>query len=105
MTALGRFAIDNGEVEDLIPYLLLKRGVDHLFLTVEDEIFEDVSVETVAILPQIEQFAAKYEIELIAGWKVELARSAKQMLDSPRIPTIDTRYQDAWVNVFNKLIE
>lgn len=98
-------AIDNGEVEDLIPYLLLKRGSDHLFLTVEDEIFDEVYVETAAVLPQIEQFSAKYEIELIAGWKVELARSAKQILESPRAPTIDTRYQDAWVNIFNKLIE
>ena len=49
-----------------------------------------IYVETAAILPQIEQFAAKYEIELIAGWKVELARSAKQILDSPKAPAIDT---------------
>lgn len=97
--------IDNSEVEDIIPYSLLKRGIYHLFLTVEDEMFDDLYVDTAAILPQIEQFASTYEVELIDGWKVELAKSAKQTLDSLKAPDIDAKYQDIWVNLFNKLIE
>lgn len=97
--------VDRCEVEDMIPYSLLKRGIDHLFLTVEDDMFEESYEEASAILPQIEKFAQENDIKLDLGWKVELAKTAKSLLDSPKAPSIDKKYQDAWIKLFTGLMD
>lgn len=94
--------IDNSEVEDIIPYALLSRGIDRLFLTVEDETFEDIYDSSLPILPQIEGFAKKYSIELKKGWKVELAKSAKQLLKNKKNGDIDEETKTKWINLFNQ---
>ena len=94
--------IDNSEVEDIIPYALLSRGIERLFLTVEDETFEDIYDSSLPILPQIEGFAKKYSIELKKGWKVELAKSAKQLLKNKKNGDIDEETKTKWVNLFNQ---
>ena len=95
-------SIDNSEVEDIIPYTLLSRGVDRLFLTVEDETFEDIYDSSLPILPQIEGFAKKHSTELQKGWKVELAKSAKQLLKNKKNGDIDEETKTKWVNLFEK---
>lgn len=94
--------IDRSEVEDMIPYALLSRGIDRLFMTVEDETFEDIYNADLPILPQIESFAQKYSIELKKGWKVELAKSAKQALKNKKKSDIDNAVVTKWTNLFNK---
>ena len=94
--------IDNSEVEDIIPYALLSRGIDRLFLTVEDETFEDIYDSSLPILPQIESFAKKYSIELKKGWKVELAKSAKQLLKNKKNGDIDEETKTKWINLFSQ---
>ena len=94
--------IDNSEVEDIIPYALLSRGIDRLFLTVEDETFQDIYDSTLPVLPQIEGFAKKHSIELKQGWKVELAKSAKQLLKNKKEADIDEETKTKWVNLFKK---
>ncbi|MDD5923850.1 MAG: AAA family ATPase [Clostridia bacterium] len=95
-------SIDNSEVEDIIPYSLLSRGIDRLFLTVEDETFENAYDSTLPLLPQIEAFAKKHSIEPKQGWKVELAKSVKQLLKNKKITDIDEITKTKWVNLFKK---
>ena len=93
---------ENSEVEDIIPYALLSRGINRIFLIVEDEAFEDIYDSTLPILPQIEGFAKKHSIELKHGWKVELAKSAKQVLKNKKKADIDEETRTTWVNLFKK---
>ena len=95
--------IDNSEVEDLIPYTLLSRGVERLFLTVEDEAFEEGYNSEHPILPQIENFAKKHSIELKQGWKVELAKSAKQLLKNKKKTDVDEETKTKWIKLFENL--
>lgn len=94
--------VDNSEVEDLIPYALLSRGIDRLFMTVEDETFEDAYSTTTPILSQIETFAQKHSIELKKGWKVELAKLAKQALRNKKVSDIPDEVITKWVALFEK---
>lgn len=98
---------DNSEVEDLIPYCLLNKGLNHLFLSVEEESFDDVYDENKPILPQIEEFARNNTVDLESskGWKVELAKSAKKELSKKHPPEIKERYKSMWVKLFEKIIE
>lgn len=97
--------LDNSEVEDILPYSLLSRGINRLFISVEDESFEDIYKDTSPILPQIEAFAKKYSVELKLGWKVELAKFAKQMLKNKKKDDIDDTVVNMWVELFKKLEE
>lgn len=81
---------------------LLSRGIDRLFLTVEDETFEDAYDSTRPVLPQIEAFAKKHSIEPKQGWKVELAKSVKQLLKNKKTTDIDEETKTKWVNLFKK---
>ena len=93
----------NSEVEDIIPYSLLSRGIDRLFHTIEDEVFADTYDSAYPILPQIEAFAAKHSIELDKhGWKVELAKSAKQALKNKKKENIDDNVITKWTKMFEK---
>ena len=94
--------MDNSEIEDIIPYSLLSRGIDRLFTMVEDETFEDVYNSSSPILSQIEDFAQKYSIVLQAGWKVELAKSVKQSLKNKKKSDIENEKIEQWVNLFKK---
>lgn len=90
---------ENCEVEDLIPYILLEKGIWHLFNTVEER-FEDSYDNQKSIVPQIESFAANNNIALPNGWKVELAKSAKQSLLSEKTPDFDKKYKEIWEKLF-----
>lgn len=94
--------IDRSEVEDMIPFTLLSRGIDRLFMTVEDETFENVYNAALPLLPQIEGFAKKYSIELKKGWKVELAKSVKLALKNKKMSDIDNAVVTKWISLFSK---
>lgn len=97
--------VDGSEIEDIIPYSLLETGINHLFLEVETREFIDVYCKEKPIVPQIEQFATDFDVKLISGWKVELAKSAKKTLLKKSMPIIDEKYESMWMDLFNNFIE
>ena len=100
---VGEFLdFDNGEVEDLLPPKLMARQIGRLFRDVEDEDFEDFLVTEQAIVPQVEAFAAKYNITLPKGWKVDVARGVKQQLQKAKTGTVPDEYLKKWETLFDK---
>ena len=100
---VGEFLdFDNGEVEDLLPPKLMTRQIGRLFRDVEDEDFEDFLVTEQAIVPQVEAFAAKYNITLPKGWKVDVARGVKQQLQKAKIDSVPDEYLKKWETLFDK---
>lgn len=99
---VGEFLdIELSEVEDLLPPTLMFRQIDRLFRDVDDN-FEDAHVEGKAIVPQVEEFASKHNIELNKGWKVEVAKGVKQQLLKAKADTIPEFYVSKWEALFNK---
>jgi len=94
--------IDNSEVEDIIPINLLMKGINRMFLTVEDADFEDEYNISLPIIPQIENFKNKYTVKLKKGWKVELAKSVKSILKNKNGTEIDEATKNKWVFLFEK---
>lgn len=92
--------MSDSEIEDLIPIDLLLRGINRLFIEVEDDCFEDRYDSTLPIIPQIEGFSQKYSIELKSGWKVEIAKLFKQALKNKKKNDIEDEYKTKWVNLF-----
>lgn len=100
---VGEFLdFDNGEVEDLLPPKFMIRQISRLFRDVEDEDFEDFLVTGQAIVPQVEAFAAKYNITLLKGWKVDVARGVKQQLQKAKTGTVPDEYLKKWEALFDK---
>lgn len=93
--------MENSEVEDIIPVELLSKGITRLFNFVEDDDFDNVYDKNKPILPQIEAFRDKYDVEFNQGWKVELAKSAKQILKNKKKSDINDTV-DMWAELFNK---
>ena len=64
--------------------------------------FDNVYDKNKPILPQIEAFRDKYDVEFNQGWKVELAKSAKLMLKNKKKSDINDVIE-AWGELFEKL--
>lgn len=97
--------MESSEVEDLIPFDMMRPALNRLFRDVEDEYFEDIIDPGKPILLQIENFARKHGIMLETGWKVDIARQAKQRLTQLRRKVITQEYVDLWQELFKKLLE
>ncbi|WP_257670793.1 AAA family ATPase [Parapedobacter tibetensis] len=95
--------IEKTEVEDLIPFALVKKGIDRLFNSLDEVDFEDSYSNDNPIVPQIETFADTNGIELEKGWKVGLAMAAKAQLKSKKADAIPKEYIEKWTNLFNAL--
>lgn len=95
-------SISDAEVEDLIPLDALLPYLNRLFRDIENEFFEDVYDPNWAIIPQIETFANKHGILMEIGWKVDLARSAKQRLLQHGGKLISKEMSDCWTLLFEK---
>lgn len=66
--------------------------------------FDNLANQTrlyIPIVPQIEEFARRNNTELEHGWKVSLAKHAKQQLQRREIAVPD-EYVTKWVKLFNK---
>lgn len=92
--------MDNSEVEDIIPYSLLEKGIRHFFHFLEDEDFEDEYDDAKPIVNQIEKFASDNNVDLEKGWKVELAKAAKKALLKAKEEKISNEYIEKWVKLF-----
>lgn len=91
--------LENSEIEDIIPFAIMEKYIDRLFRNVEDMEFKDEYDKSIAILPQIEKFASKHAVELVIGWKVELARTVKRQLE--KNVEVEKDYVDKWSKLFN----
>lgn len=94
--------IDNCEVEDLIPVSLMQRFLDRLFRDVEDDDIMDSLSNQSAVLPQIQAFATKHNVELYAGWKVDMSKSIKQQLAKVKADKIPDEFIEKWVALFER---
>jgi energy-coupling factor transporter ATP-binding protein EcfA2 len=93
--------MDNTEVEDLIPFVLLKKGIDKIFNNIDETDFQDVYDNTKPIVSQVESFASTNGIQLEKGWKVNLAIAAKQQLKIKKIDAVPSESVDKWTKLFN----
>ena len=90
------YSVNNAEIEDIIPYSALEKGVVRLFSQLEDEDFEP-NVKA-PIINQIEQFAQMNNVLLPKGWKVELAKKAKKKIIDNGLG----EKEEFWIKVFSK---
>ena len=96
--------VDQTEAEDLIPFILLKKGIDKIFSSLSTVDFEDSYDKEIPIVPQIESFAKVNGIELKKGWKVELAISAKAQLKNKQADTLPKDYVEKWIKLFSAFL-
>lgn len=94
--------MDFAEVEDLIPGEILAKVFTRLYRAT-DEYFEDVYKKNQPIVPQIEDFANRNGINLLRGWKVELARHVAYYFDNNQV-SIEEEILNRWKTLFDKLI-
>ena len=69
--------IERSEIEDFFPPQFLGDIFDRMHRTA-DEAFTDSMVDGEPIVPQMEKWAKRSRVELAKGWKVDLAKRAKQ---------------------------
>ncbi len=93
--------VDNTEVEDLIPFRLLKKGIDKIFYSVDETDFEEVYDSTKPIVSQIELFASANGIQLEKGWKVNLAIATKLQLKGKNVDALPSESVEKWTKLFN----
>ncbi|MFI3202611.1 MAG: hypothetical protein R3Y54_14015 [Eubacteriales bacterium] len=97
---IGQFVqLENSEVEDLMPFSIMEKHIDRFFHEVEDITFEETYNNEIALIPQIEEFAKKYNVDLVHGWKVVLAKSVKRQME--RKVEIEKEILDKWLELFN----
>lgn len=96
--------IEKSEVEDLIPFSLIKKGIDRLFNSLDEVDFEDTYNEKIPIVTQIETFAVANGIELEKGWKVGISMAAKAQLKSKKADAIQQEYIDKWTKLFKAFL-
>lgn len=96
--------IEQTEVEDLIPYQLIKKAIDRLFSSLDEVDFEDSYTPLKPIVSQIEEFAIGNGVELEKGWKVGFAITIKAQLKNKKADVIPKEYIEKWIKLFNSLL-
>lgn len=90
---------ENIEVEDIIPYKCLDKAINKFFNSIDDFDFEDSYNEDKPIIPQIEAAATECSISLPKGYKVELAKFAKNKILKL---TEGHDFESLWTKIFDK---
>ncbi|WP_339659146.1 AAA family ATPase [Flavobacterium frigidarium] len=96
--------IEQSEIEDLIPYQLIKKAIDKLFSSLDEVDFEDSYTPSSPIVGQIEQFAIANGVTLEKGWKVGVAMAAKTQLKNKKADAIPHEYVERWIQLFSALL-
>jgi predicted ATPase len=92
-------SIPTAEIEDLMPSDMVVKAVDVVFRAA-DKPFVDVYKEGAAIVPQVESWAARNNVTLELGWKVEVAKRVKQKILDGAV--IDNNTVGMWEKLFEK---
>jgi hypothetical protein len=100
---VGGFAnVRDAEVEDLFPPDLVAREVDRTYRT-PDISFAETYKPGSAIVPQIEAWAKEHKVDLVLGWKVELAKRVKTALLRQGASAVPQEFIDRWARLFAAL--
>jgi hypothetical protein len=92
-------SVASAEIEDLMPSEMVVKSIDAVFRAA-DKPFVDIYKVGSAIVPQVESWAARNNVTLELGWKVEVAKRVKQrILDGA---AIDDKTIELWEKVFEK---
>lgn len=92
--------IAGSEIEDLIPPELIARELDR-WLRESDVPFADEMQTGAPIVPQIEAWAARHNVELAKpGWKVELAKRVKQRMLTEGPGALSSEVMSRWEKLF-----
>ena len=97
--------MEQSEIEDLIPYAFIEKGVNRLLEGQGEEDDDEFEYEEgKPILPQIESYAQKHNISLSSGWKVELARVFKRQVSLGK-KSIPEAYLKKWEALFSDILQ
>ena len=87
------------EVEDLIPSDRFVEAVDRIFRNSEQP-FAEYFTKGKPAIPQVESWAKREGIELIQGWKVDVAKRVKQATLNKGIQHVESDLVEKWVRLF-----
>ena len=92
------------EIEDLIPGDIMLRPVEHL-INNRDFDFETEYNNNQPIISQIEKWGEQFNIDLLLGYKVQLAKDVKQEMLKPKfIGQVNNEYVNTWKLLFEQII-
>ena len=91
------------ETEDLWPTDQLITIISRTFRGSSED-FDEFHQSSYPMVPQVEAYARKHNLELEEGWKVRVAEDAKQrLLRNPSALPSDSELAKKWVQLFNIL--
>lgn len=103
LIALGEICgFDQAEIEDLLPTDVMAYVITRYLRGPEEE-FADVVNSSQPIVPQVESYAHKHNIELDKGWKVEVAKRVKdRLIRHPEIIADENEKMKIWQTLFDR---
>lgn len=94
--------LENAEVEDLMPFDFMLGVVTRFFRFIDEE-FGDVAESGKPLIPQIEKFAERNGVVLELGWKVDLARRAKEAFNKRDVMKNEAELAQLWHGIFDSV--
>lgn len=95
---------ENVEIEDLIPEEIMIRPVE-LLISSRDFDFKEEYDTTQPIISQIEKWGESFNIDLLPGYKVQLAKDVKQEMLKPKyLGNVNEEYVNNWKRIFDQII-
>lgn len=88
------------EIEDIIPFNCISKAIDRLFRSVDDFEFDEVYDSKKSLLSQIEEYARMNRVLLPKGYKVEIAKFAKQKIINM---SEKEKEVDVWIKIFEQI--
>lgn len=88
------------EIEDIIPFSCISKAIDRLFRSVDDFEFDEVYDSKKSLLSQIEEYARMNRVLLPKGYKVEIAKFAKQKIINM---SEKEKEVDIWIKIFEQI--
>lgn len=88
------------EIEDIIPFSCISKAIDRLFRNVDDFEFDEVYDSKKSLLSQIEEYARMNRVQLPKGYKVEIAKFAKQKIINM---SEKEKEVDIWITIFEQI--
>lgn len=88
------------EIEDIIPFSCISKAIDRLFSNVDDFEFDEVYDSKKSLLSQIEEYARMNRVQLPKGYKVEIAKFAKQKIINM---SEKEKEVDIWIKIFEQI--
>lgn len=88
------------EIEDIIPFSCISKAIDRLFRSIDDVEFDEVYDSKKPLLSQIEEYAQMNRVQLPKGYKVEIAKFAKQKIINM---SEKEKEVDVWIKIFEEI--